>query len=508
MNQRPSTPNAVPRSRLRPRSLRAQLALWHGGLLALTLLLLAAFTYVLLRQFLSLSADAALTDYAEKTAKMIAARLYQSETVNNGKMPDAGFESRFIDNNDLQSWGRYVQVINRNGEPVARSDALRTKTLPRLDAGLMLEGLRGETVRQTVTELGEYPVRVVTVPVQRGNRIEYLVQAGASVEGVEGALQRASAILLILTPSVFAVAIVGGWFLVGSALKPVDDMTTAALSIETKKLEMRLVPPRSDNEIGRLAAALNEMIARLEKSFKQIERFTADASHELKTPLTSIRGEAEVLLMSDLPKEETRRTLKSIIEETERLTSIVNNLLLLSRADADQVRLKQERIALDEVAMASFETVERLAQRKQITLDIAEMEDAPIEGDALWIQQLITNLLINAVNYTPEGGTVILSVVCESAESPDKPNAFTVPYAKLSVSDTGIGIAPEHLPSLFDRFYRVDAGRSRDQGGSGLGLNIAHWVAESHHGQIRVESKVGKGTTFTVLLPLANRPLA
>ncbi len=501
ITQRPNHP-----IRFRPRSLRAQLALWHGGLLALTLLLLAAFTYVLLRQFLSLSADAALSDYAEKTAKMIAARLYQFETQNNGKASGASFESRFIDNTDLQSWGRYVQVINRNGEPVARSDALRTKTLPRLDASAMLEGLRGETIRQTVTDLGEYPVRVVTVPVQRGSKVEYLVQAGASVEGVEGALKRASVILLVLTPSVFAVAVVGGWFLVGSALKPVDSMTQTALTIEGKRLDVRLVPPKSDNEIGRLAAALNEMIARLDKSFKQIERFTADASHELKTPLTSIRGEAEVLLMSDLPKEEVRRVLQSIIEETERLTSIVNNLLLLSRADADQVRLKHEVISLDETAMASYETVERLAQRKHITLDIAEMQDARIEGDALWVQQLITNLLINAVNYTPEGGTVTLSVVCEDAETSDIPNAMTLPHAKLSVSDTGIGIAPEHLPSLFDRFYRVDSGRSREAGGSGLGLNIARWVAESHHGQIRVESKVGKGTVFTVLLPLALPP--
>jgi heavy metal sensor kinase len=496
------------RRRLRPRSLRAQLALWHGGLLALTLLLLAAFTYVLLRQFLSLSADAALTDYAEKTAKLIAARLYQFETQFPGKTPDAAFESRFIDNNDLQSWGRYVQVINRNGEPVARSDALRTKTLPRLDPGRMLEGLRGETLRQTVTDLGEFPLRVVTVPVQRGSKVEYLVQAGASVEGVEGALQRASVILLVLTPSVFAVAVVGGWFLVGSALKPVDAMTQTALTIEGKRLDVRLVPPRSDNEIGRLAAALNEMIARLDKSFKQIERFTADASHELKTPLTSIRGEAEVALMSDETPEETRRVLQSIIEETERLTAIVTNLLLLSRADADQVRLKHEPIALDEVAMSSFETMERLARRKHITLDIAEMDDAPIEGDALWIQQLITNLLNNAINYTPEGGTVIMSVVRAQPESPDIPHALTVPHARLSVADTGIGIAPEHLPSLFDRFYRVDSGRSRDQGGSGLGLNIARWVAESHGGQIRVESEVGKGTTFTVLLPLRQSQVA
>jgi heavy metal sensor kinase len=479
----------------RPRSLRAQLALWHGGLLALTLLLLSAFTYVLLRQFLNSRADAALETYAETTAKNIAAILYHQETLHPGTPLD---EKQFVSNDDLQSWGRYVQVINPYGQKVAYSDALRTLSLP-VSNETMIRGFqqRKPATFETEYNLGEYPVRIVTVPVQMGDKVPYLVQVGASVEGVEAALQRAAVILLVLTPSIFLIALLGGWWLVGRSLKPVDDMTQAALSIESKHLDLRLVPPRTDNEIGRLAAALNEMIARLDKSFRQIERFSADASHELKTPLTSIRGEAEVALMSDLSPDEYRKTLRSIVEETERLSSIVNNLLLLSRADADQVRLKQEPLSLDEVALAAYEPMERLARRKNITLDIEAMDSVRLRGDSLWLGQLITNLLHNAINYTPEGGSVVLSLThVPDPNDPDGPGC-----AVLSVRDTGPGIPAEHLPHIFDRFYRVDSGRSRDQGGSGLGLNIARWIAESHGGQISVASAVGKGTTFTVRLP-------
>jgi heavy metal sensor kinase len=494
----PRLSRPTPFARLRPRSLRAQLALWHGVLLALTLLLLAAFTYLLLREYLNHSADAALTEFAETTGKDVAAAVYHYRTLHPGQSLPPEVEQHFIDTTDLQSWGRYVQVIDEKNNPVAFSDALRTHKLP-LPSGetLMTCRVTGKPVFDTVTSLGQYPVRMVTLPVQLGSQIPYLVQVGASVEGVEGALQRALFILLVLTPAIFLIALLGGWALVGSSLRPVDEMTRAALSIESKRLDMRIAPPRSDNEIGRLAGALNEMIARLDRSFQQIERFTADASHELKTPLTAIRGEAEVALMS-AQTPETQATLRSIIAETERLSSIVNNLLLLSRADADQVRLNQDRVALHEIVLTTFETLERLARRKNIALDFADMEEVTVQGDALWLQQLFTNLIHNAINYTPEGGRVTLSLSAIQSGEPERR------WASFAVDDTGPGIPAEHLPFLFDRFYRVDSGRSREQGGSGLGLNIARWVAESHGGKITISSTVGKGTVFTVLLPIGS----
>ena len=392
------------------RSLRAQLAFFQGGILAVTLLLLAFFTLILLRQFLTSQADTRLRMQAEDTARGIAATLFQYSTQNPHIPLPQTIEETFVKNNELQTFGRYVQVINNHNNPVAFSDALRTTKFPPIDDAL-ISGLAKEVSYHTITAIGEYPVRIVTVPVITGERTpQYLVQVGASVEGVDVALQRATTILLILTPSVFLIALGGGWWLVGRALKPVDDMTRAALSIESKRLDLRVQAPRSDNEIGRLAGALNEMIARLDRSFRQIERFSADASHELKTPLTTIRGEAEVALMSDDLTPDLRRTFESVIEETERMSSIVNNLLLLSKADADQVKLAHEPLQLEEVAMACYESLERLAHRKHLTLDIENMDDAPIFGDKLWLGQLITNLLINALNYTPEGRSVFLSV--------------------------------------------------------------------------------------------------
>lgn len=499
-------PNIV-KSKFRFRgSLRAQLALWQAGLLALTLVLLAAFTYLLLRQFLNSQADAGLRRYAETTATEIGSILTRYQVINPGKTLEKDPNKQqtyltFINNSDLQSLGRYIQVVDPSNHVVAYSDALRTTQLPP-SLGALVNGLAGRSTIETCTDLGEYPIRVVTVPVKLGANVPYLVQVGASVEGVGAALWRASIVLLVMTPSVFVIALVGGWLLVGRALKPVDEMTRAALSIESNRLDTRLSPAVTDNEIGRLAGALNEMIARLDRSFRQIERFSADASHELKTPLTTIRGEAEVALMSNLTTEEHRTTLRSIIEETERLTTIVNNLLLLSRTDADQVRLKQDPVALHEVAMASFEPMAALAHRKGINLDIGAMEDVRVVGDALWLQQLTTNLLHNAINYTPEGGSVTLSLKYGSgAEYGVAPGTC----ACLTIQDTGSGIAPEHLPHLFDRFYRVDSGRSRDHGGTGLGLNIVRWIAESHHGKVSVTSELGQGTTFAVALPVQER---
>ena len=491
------------------RSLRAQLALFQGGILAVTLLLLAIFTLILLRQFLGSQADTRLRTQAEDTAKIIAATLFQFHTKNPGVSIPTSLEATFVQNNELQTFGRYVQVINSHNSPVAFSDALRTTKFPPIDDALT-DGLAKEVSFHTITSLGEYPVRIVTVPVIMGERPpQYLVQVGASVEGVDVALQRATTILLILTPSIFLIALGGGWWIVGRALKPVDDMTRAALSIESKRLDLRVTAPRSDDEIGRLANALNEMIARLDRSFRQIERFSADASHELKTPLTTIRGEAEVALMSEALTPDLRRTFESMIEETERMTSIVNNLLLLAKADADSVKLAHEPLQLEEIALACYESLERLARRKGLNLDLERMDETPIQGDRLWLGQLITNLLINAINYTPEGHDIFLSVTRDEEGgkldgfiSPTPDLDLPAPVAVLTVRDAGTGIAAEHLPFLFDRFYRVDSGRSRDQGGSGLGLNIARWVAETHTGQIGVASVVGQGTTFVVRIPI------
>jgi signal transduction histidine kinase len=500
------------------RSLRAQLALWHAGLLALTLISLAALTYLILLRVLHSRADAALEEYAEVTTKLIAVQLYRESVFGGAEAGEPRSSSprrrRFL-GNDAQSWGRYIQVVTPRGQPVDWSDALNSHKLP-TTAHALGRGMRGLTTFETFAHLGEHPVRVATVPVQMGRQVRYLVQTGTSLEGVEGALRRASAILLILTPSVFLVALLGGWSLVSRALRPVDEITRTAIELESRSLDRRIVPPRPDDEIGRLAGAFNEMIARLGQSFRQIEQFSADASHELRTPLTTIRGEAEVALMEELSPAEYRRVLRSIVEEVERMSAVVENLLTLARADADRVRLRRERVALDELLIAVYEQTERAARAKGVALELEAIEDLAVTGDRLWLQQLLTNLVTNAVKYTPAGGEVRLALVREagsphdprpgtesSADTPVAARGAPSEWAVLAVADTGIGIPEEHQPHIFDRFYRVDAGRSRDSGGAGLGLSIARWIAEAHGGTIALTSRAGHGSTFTVRLPLA-----
>jgi heavy metal sensor kinase len=466
---------------VKPRSLRARLALWHAGLLGLTLVALAALTYLLLLRMLHSRSDAELERYAEVTAKDIAADLYRASV-------ETPAEIRFIAN-DIHTWGRYVQVVDARGNVVRRSDALASQPLP-VSADTLLRGQRGETTFETIAGLGEHPVRVVTVPVQMGERVPYLVQAGLSLEGVEGTLQRASLILLVLTPSVFLVALIGGWALVGHALRPVEELTRTALELESRNLGQRLVPPVSDDEIGRLAGAFDTMIARLDRSFRQVQQFSADASHELGTPLTAIRGEAEVALMRPLTPEQYQRSLGSILESAQRMSQIIENLLLLARMESDRIAVRREPVALDDLLLAVYELQEPLARRKGLTLEIVEAQEAAVSGDPLWLHQMATNLVNNAIKYTPAGGRIALVLVQEGEE------------AVLRVSDNGIGIPAEHLPFIFDRFYRVDSGRSRESGGSGLGLSIVQWVADTHGGRVEVESEPGQRTCFTVRLPL------
>jgi heavy metal sensor kinase len=472
---------------MKPRSLRARLALWQAGLLGLTLISLAGLTYLFLRDMLQSRADAGLERYADNVARTIGRTLLQERTFPTGG--SHGNPSRFLDN-DLRSWGRYVQVIDSHGNPVAKSDALSSHPLPVHPEGLQ-RGMRGLTTIEQIEGLGEHPVRVVTVPVQIGNEVPYLVQAGLSLEGLDATLQRASLILLILTPSVFLMGLVGGWLVVGRALQPVEELTRTALELESRNLSRRIVPPVSDDEIGRLAAAFDQMLARLDRSFRQVQQFSADASHEMKTPLTTIRGEAEVALMGERTADEQRRALQTILAEAERMSRIIENLLLLARTDSDRGLLKHEPVALDELLLAAYEPLERVARAKSVQIELGDLPEVEVAGDRLWLLQLVTNLLNNAIKYTPEGGTVSLSL----EQSGDE--------ARVRVRDTGVGIPAEHQPFIFDRFYRVDAGRSRDSGGTGLGLSIARWVAESHGGSIEVQSEPGRFTEFLVRLPVS-----
>lgn len=469
------------------RGLRAHLCIWHAGLMALTLLVLAVFTYALLTGVLYSRADTALQEYADTTARQIAATLYRLDV----RDPNAARAAlpRFL-SSDLRNWGRYIEIVDPQGNVLEKSDGLDTHPLPVSASGLR-QGLQGRMTLETVRNLGEHPVRIVTVPVQMGERVPLLVLAGTSLEGVEAALQRAAWVLLILTPLVFLFALVGNWLVVGRALRRVDELTCAALDIQSSNLERRILHAGPDDEIGRLARAFDEMISRLDRSFQQVRQFSADASHELRTPLTAIRGEAEVALMGELTPDEYRRSIRSILESSERMSEVVDSLLLLARADSGQALLRHERVDLGDLVLQAMEKLEPLAARGGVSLAVGEIEDLAVDGDALWLNQVVTNLLSNGIKYTGPGGIVTLDL--READG----------RAELTVADTGIGIPAEHLSRIFDRFYRVDSGRARSAGGAGLGLSITRWAVEAHGGEISVESQEGVGSVFRVRLPLA-----
>jgi signal transduction histidine kinase len=287
-------------------------------------------------------------------------------------------------------------------------------------------------------------------------------------------------------------------------------MTRTAHAIGTSAdFSSRLDEPPQADELGRLAHTFNDMLGQLDEAMKTQRRFLADASHELRSPLTAIRMNTEALLRgADADPAEREETLRAIARETDRMGRLVADLLALARADAGQP-IEHRRVSLDALLLDVYQQERRLADGVHLTL--GDLEQVEVDGDPDRLKQLLLNLVDNALRYTPCGGTVTLSVTGDggrrpAAGAPSLPSPVRrPPSAVVTVADTGAGIAPEHLPRVFDRFYRADPPRTRKTGGTGLGLAICKWVAEAHGGRIEVESRPGEGSTFRVYLPIAGR---
>jgi heavy metal sensor kinase len=269
----------------------------------------------------------------------------------------------------------------------------------------------------------------------------------------------------------------------------VEQITLTAQKIEESDLSQR-IDVKTDDELGRLASTLNEMIARLEAAFNRQRQFTADASHELRTPLAIMQAEATLALSKERTEADYRKSLETISQESTYMSSVIGKLLFLARSDAGKEQLNFEDVELKELITGLSANVEALAQDKGIKLTVDAKEDLIVNGDKVKLRQLFINILENAVRYTPNDGNISVSLVRSELD------------ALVTITDTGIGIPPEHLPHIFERFYRVDKARSRAEGGVGLGLAIAKFIADSHGGKIEVESAEGKGTSFYLSLPL------
>ncbi|MEW6545153.1 MAG: heavy metal sensor histidine kinase [Nitrospirota bacterium] len=461
--------------------MRGRLTLWYGSALLLTLLAFAVLLYMVMARGLREQLDHALEKAATAAVQAVEQR---------GIGPSLPFEDLSEDFPELAVVDKFFQIFSPAGKITIQS-----RNAKRLDVPLSRTALEAAFVGQSTFESarfkGESPVRLLSVPIRRGGTLVNIVQVGTSMHPIEHTLRRLLAVFLLATPVALLVALAGGWFLAGRALRPVEAVTEAARRIAAGDLSQRLAVPSARDEIGRLAATFNEMIARLDASFQQIRRFSADASHELRTPLTVLKGEAELALRRPRSAEDYRLVLESALEEIDRMARIVDELLFLSRADLGEVKLACKPVRLE----ALLEDVQRqaavLGQDKQVQVTIPRAESCTVSGDELRLHELILNLVDNAVKYSQVGGTVELML----ARDRDR--------ARLTVADSGIGIAPEEQARIFDRFYRTETARAHDKRGTGLGLSICKWIAEAHRGLIEVESQVGKGSRFTLTLPLA-----
>jgi heavy metal sensor kinase len=325
--------------------------------------------------------------------------------------------------------------------------------------------------------------------VRETGRITSLIQVGMSLGSVSVTRHRFLIVMAAVLPLAMLLAGGGGWLLARRALKPVDEMTEAARRISAEHLNERLGTTGTGDELDRLATTLNDMLGRLDLAFRQIRQFSADASHELQTPLTILKGELEVALRTPRTPEEYRRILASALEESERIARLVEGLLLLSRADAGVLRMDRKAVELGQLIVEVYEQIQVLADARGVTLALGALMPMTIQGDREHLRRLLLNLVDNGIKYTPSGGRVTLSLQ-EKGE-----------WAVLRVADTGIGFSPEEQERIFQRFYRAPNAGSQSHEGSGLGLCIARSIAEVHGGRIQVDSTPGGGSTFTVFLP-------
>src|SRR5262249_6226616 len=284
----------------------------------------------------------------------------------------------------------------------------------------------------------------------------------------------------------------GGYALARKALGPVDAMTHEADRISAERVNQRIAVENPKDELGKLATVFNSMLSRLEAAFNQLRRFTADASHELRTPLTAIRSVGEVALQEQKSAAEYRDVIGSMLEEVDRLTRLVESLLVLSRADAGQVQLQRAEISLLALAQEATSLVEVLAEEKRQRIAVEGDTKAVVSADRLILRQAIINLVDNAIKYSPADSRILVQA-----------SASGNGHAVLEVTDQGPGVPQEHRSHIFDRFYRMDAARAREWGGAGLGLSIARWAVEAHGGEIGLRSEDVRGTTFWIRLPRA-----
>lgn len=354
---------------------------------------------------------------------------------------------------------------------------------------MVQQALFGKTSFQSATTTEGQDVRLYAAPYNADSKTRIAIVVGRLPGDIQSLLAVFRMVIINAALVVVILAGIGGLFLADTTLRPVGRITDIAREIGEGDLSRR-VDVETDDELGHLASTLNGMIARLEEAFNKQRRFVADASHELRTPLAVIGAESSLALDKARTETEYRKSLEVVAQEVDYMSDIVGKLLVLARSDAGSEVVHFEEVDIAGLLAEIAQDIGALAAEKGLRFSLGPMACIKVQGDRLKLRQLFLNILDNAVRYTPTGGTVSGSLAMKDGR------------AVACVEDTGIGIPAEHLPFIFDRFYRVDKARSRADGGTGLGLSIAMSIVRMHGGEIEVDSQVGKGTSVRVILPL------
>ncbi len=509
-------------------SLRLRLTIWYSTIVAVSLALFGFLNYATVSQELNENLDSSIARVAETLDNIISQKQQETkrplrpalqqrraQSVKSKDKPRDDFA--FLRRDTLRSfigprrpvrdtsaadeqadvvWSAVyehillnpknylIQIADSSNKIIWQSDNLRPDSLP---LPLAQQAENDSIPRKRIIPHYTFNKQRLRLLLYTSPTVQ--ISVGYPVSEIEGTLTDLFSSLVIALPGVLLLSTLGGWFLAKYSLQPIDDITRSAKDITAHNLSQRLPLPAVDDEVARLTATLNEMIARLEASFRQIQQFTGDASHELRTPLAILMGELEIALHTPKTPKEYQDVIISALEEVIRLSKVVEHLLELSRAESGQVEMNFELMKLDHLITDIYEDAMILSEERNITVHFDCEKNVEVFGDRVRLHQAFLNIVDNAIKYSNPGGEIFMSLHRDKH------------YAVIAIRDTGVGIPAQDLDNIFDRFYRVDKARSQSVRGHGLGLAIVKWAIEAHNGHISLESEIGRGTTFTVSIP-------
>jgi heavy metal sensor kinase len=467
---------------MRRLSIGLRLTLWYLGIFAAAQLLFGVGMWLVLRQDLYSIADSTLTIQIEDLTNFLKA---QKKNATVAKLQEEVSEAYVLEHS-----GDFLQIYDGDGNWIFRAATLEQNRVVPLDPAV----IKGPSFQNR--QLGDKPFRFITQRLDINGR-SFAVQTGIPADKIVATLSVFRRYLLMLAPLLLLAAASGGYWLSRKALSPVDALTRTARSIGGSNLADRLEKLSTGDELQRLSDTLNEMLARIEGAFLRVTQFTADASHELRTPISLIRTEAEIVLRKSRGDAEYREALRHILLEAERTSTLVEELLMLARADSGREGLTLSLLDLNSTITQTANEWRQLVEAHNLQfIQTAADCQLPVMADGRAMQRLFAILIDNAVKYTPSPGAIELSLEARNGK------------AVMVVRDSGIGIAEPDRARIFERFYRADKARSREHGGAGIGLAIADWIVQQHRGSISVESAVCNGSTFIVEFPLQSKMAA